>query len=113
MKKVLSVMLLVALIVALGSNVFASDIIGQIETATDSATPDMSPIMGSVGNVIKTIRNASVIIGVIILIILGLKYMMGSVEEKSGYQKSFIPLIVGIIVVMSATTIASFLFGLF
>ena len=113
MKKILSVMVLVALIVALGTNVFASDVITQIESAANTATPDMSPIMGSVGNIIKTIRNASVILGVIILIILGLKYMMGSVEEKAGYQKSLIPLVVGIIVVMSATTIVSFLFGIF
>ena len=39
--------------------------------------------------------------------------MMGSLEEKAEYKKSMIPLIVGIIVVMGATTIANVLFKTF
>jgi len=39
--------------------------------------------------------------------------MMGSLEEKAEYKKSMIPLIIGIVVVMSATTIAKLLFDTF
>ena len=45
--------------------------------------------------------------------ILGIKYMMGSVEEKADYKKSLVPLIVGIIVVMAATQIMTMIFGFF
>ncbi len=58
------------------------------------------------------IRNIAIIASVIILMVLGVKYMLGSVEEKAEYKKSFIPLIIGIILVVSATTIASFIFGM-
>lgn len=43
---------------------------------------------------------------------LGVKYMLGSVEEKAEYKKSFVPLIVGAVVVMAATQIATMLFSL-
>ena len=112
--KILTVVLLVAIIVMTVSNVFAAGtILNQIENSANSANVDTSSIAGMAGTIIAYLRNAAVIIGVIIIIILGIKYMTGSVEEKAGYQKSFIPLIVGIVVVVAATSIASFLFGLF
>lgn len=39
--------------------------------------------------------------------------MMGSLQEKAEYKKSMIPLVVGVIVVMGATTIAKLLFSTF
>ena len=48
----------------------------------------------------------------LLIAILGLKYMLGSVEEKADYKKSFVPLIVGAIVVMGATQIATMIFSL-
>lgn len=108
--KILSILFLVIMIVLTSSNVFASDLISQLEKETNEATPNMTPIMKPVGTVIATIRNAAVIIGVVILVILGIKYMLGSVEQKADYQKNLIPLVVGIVVVMTATQIAAFLF---
>ena len=64
------------------------------------------------GKVIGMIRNISVIAAVIIIMILGVKYMLGSVEEKAEYKKSFMPLIIGIVCVVAATTIASFIFNM-
>jgi len=39
--------------------------------------------------------------------------MMASLEEKAAYKKSMIPLIVGCLVAIGATTITKFLFGIF
>ncbi len=112
--KILTVVLLIAMIVLSVSEVFAaSGLISNIETAVNDSNVDMGSLPNTVGKVIAYIRNASILVGVIILIILGVKYMIGSVEEKAGYQKSFVPLVIGIIVVMAATSIASFLFSIF
>lgn len=111
--KILTIVLLVAMIVLSVSEVFAAGgLITNIEVASNT-TVNMGTLPQTIGKVIAYIRNAAIIIGVVIIIILGIKYMLGSVEEKAGYQKSFVPLIVGIIVVMAATSIASFLFSLF
>lgn len=112
--KILTIVLLVAMIVMSASNVFAGSVINEIEgSAANHQNDSMGDLPQTVGKVIAYIRNASILIGVVIIIILGIKYMLGSVEEKAGYQKSFVPLIVGIIVVMAATSIASFLFSIF
>lgn len=119
--KILTVMLLaITLVMFFSSNVLAastskaSGLISNIEKATNAAesTVDTSKFVSTAGKIIVLLRNFSIIAGVILIIVLGVKYMMGSVEQKSDYQKSFVPLIIGIILVIGATSIASFLFSL-
>ena len=52
-------------------------------------------------------------ISVIVLAILGVKYMLGSAEEKSTYKKSMIIYIIGAIVIFSAPTIVSIFYNVF
>ena len=112
--KIISTLLIAALLVVTLSQVcFAtnySQIIANLGTEADNATVDTSKISGTAAKVVKAIRNIAAIAAVVILSILGIKYMMGSTQEKAEYKKSFIPLIVGIIVVVAATSIATFLF---
>ena len=58
------------------------------------------------GKVIGLIQVASVVLAVILIAVFGFKFIMGSANEKADYQKSFIPLIVGLVVVFAATSIA-------
>jgi len=115
--KIISILMIAIMLCTLAIPVFASDT-SKILTDLDSdiktadvanATKDLSV---TAGKIIRLIRNAAVIIAVVLITILGIKYMMGSAEEKSGYQKSFIPLIVGIVVVVAAMQIATMLFGI-
>ncbi len=50
------------------------------------------------------IRNITAVASVLIIAFLGLKFMIGSAEERAEYKKSFIPLIIGILIVVAATT---------
>ncbi len=68
-------------------------------------------IKETVGKIIKLIRNVAVIAGVLILTVLGFKYMLGSAEEKADYKKSLVPLVVGIVVIMAAAQIMSMIFS--
>ena len=62
----------------------------------------------------KTITILSIIgsfISVIILIILGIKYMLGSVEEKAEYKKTLMPYIIGATFVFAASAIAGTIYN--
>ena len=48
---------------------------------------------------------------VIVLIILGLKYMMGSVEEKAAYKKTLLPYVIGAALVFAASAIAGIIYS--
>lgn len=62
--------------------------------------------------IIKIIRYAALIIAVVLIAVFGIKFMLGSAEEKAEYKKSFVPLIIGIVVVFGATYIAQVIFSI-
>ena len=63
------------------------------------------------GIILGAIRNVSAVVAVIALMIIGIKYMIGSVEERAEYKKTMIPYIIGCILVVSTTTIVSFIYN--
>ena len=53
---------------------------------------------------------SAVLIGVMILA-LGVKYMMGSTEEKAEYKKSFMPYFIGAVLIFAASNIAKIVYN--
>lgn len=81
------------------------DLIGS--NSTDNAEIE------KIGNdVIQILLTVAAIISVIVLIILGIKYMFGSVEEKAEYKKTLIPYVVGAGLVFASSSIASVVYNL-
>lgn len=64
-----------------------------------------------VGIILGAIRNISAVVAVITLMIIGFKYIVGSVEEKANYKKTLLPYIIGAVVAVSGTTIVSFIYN--
>lgn len=63
----------------------------------------------------KTITILSVIgslISVIVLIVLGIKYMLGSTEEKAEYKKSMLPYVIGAVFVFASSAIAGAIYNI-
>lgn len=59
-----------------------------------------------IGNqLIGIITTVGVVVAVIILLVLGIKYMMGSASEKAEYKKTMIPYLVGAILIFGASAI--------
>ncbi len=83
--------------------------VNTIQANGNSAAADDMVVV--VGRILGLVRNIAVVLAVVIIAYLGIKFIMGSPEEKSEYQKSFIPLVVGIVVVVGAVQIATMLFG--
>ena len=103
--------------------IMAMSILNTVVLGADAAIKNFSDGSGYQSNdiqgvaniaqkVLTAIRNISIIVAVIMISVLGVKYMVGSVEEKAGYKKAFIPMIVGAILVVSAAQIATMLFSL-
>ena len=61
-------------------------------------------------NIVSVITTIGIVASVIILIIIGLRYMLGSIEEKAQYKKSMIPYIIGAGLVFTASFIANIIY---
>lgn len=69
--------------------------------------------MEKVGSVIVSyITSAAMVIAVVMIAVLGIKYMIGSAEEKADYKKTLVPLLVGAILVFGASAVAKIIVGL-
>lgn len=88
------------------------DGVNQAAGTTDLGTTG-DTLKSKAGTILAYIRNIAAIAGVIIISILGVKYIVGSVEQKAEYKKNFMPLIVGILIVVLAAQIAKMLFSVF
>ena len=114
-KKVFKILTAVLAILLVVGFVFTTANAAEIKPADikPDFTADDGGLLAKAGQIMGFIRNITVVGGVLILMVLGFKYMTGSLEEKADYKKSLIPLIVGVLVVMSATTIMTFIINFF
>ncbi len=80
-------------------------------TFKGNASANVSGITNIGNQIITIVSTVGSVVSVIILVILGLKYMMGSAEEKAEYKKTLMPYIIGAALVFAASAIAGIIFG--
>lgn len=66
-----------------------------------------------VNNVLGTIQVIGTVISVVAIIVIGIKYMTGSVESKASYKKVMIPYIVGAFLIFGISNIVPILYNIF
>lgn len=61
--------------------------------------------------IVSAVRTVGVVVAVASLSVIGIKYMLGSVEEKAEYKQTMIPYFIGIALVVAVTVIPSIIFN--
>lgn len=67
-------------------------------------------LVDKTSSLLGAINTIGIIVSMIALIAIGIKYMLGSVEEKAEYKKTMIPYIIGFVLLMTCTTIANLIY---
>lgn len=113
MTKVLAMILLVMMMVAMvATPVMAAKVEVNVtpKQMLGDSTVDTSGI-STVGNKLITIlTTVGIVVSVIVLVVLGIKYMMGSAEEKAEYKKTLMPYVIGAGLVFAASSIAQIVY---
>ena len=91
------------------TSVFAADV--SFDSLSANYQGNSDKLVSKANNIMGLIRNVAIIASVIILMVLGVKYMLGSVEEKAEYKKTVIPYLVGAILIFAASNLASMIYG--
>ena len=109
--KIIATLLLAVMIISMFSTVFAADPKAGV-TDPGSLSGTGTDKFDSIGKrIIGMVQAIGSIVSVLILVVLGIKYMMGSAEEKAEYKKTLLPYIIGAALVFAASTIASVVFN--
>ena len=64
-------------------------------------------------NFITILQAIGVVLSVVILIVVGIKYMLGSAEQKSEYKKTLVPYIIGAALIFAASIFAQAIYDFF
>ena len=100
------VILIIITISSLMATISYADIINPNDYNPNSSTEEPpEKLTNIVGIIATTIQTIGVILSVIVIGLLGIKYMTGSVEEKADYKKSMIPFLVGTVLIVAVGTI--------
>lgn len=86
-----------------GSGSDSSSTVDGLFEGGDANTEQLENVGASLVDIITTV---GIIVAVIVLLIIGIKYLMGSASEKAEYKKTMIPYLVGAVIIFGASAIA-------
>ena len=111
--KVISTLLLTIMLVAsIAGTVLAVDpntVLNGLNGNGNVQTNDLTKVSN---NIVTIIQVVGIVIAVIVLLVIGIKYMMGSASEKAEYKKTMIPYIVGAVLIFAGTSLVRVIYSL-
>lgn len=105
--KILTTVTLALMLIMTVTNVFAL----TPSEVTASTTQADNDIMNFGGKILSAITTTGIVLSVIVLAVIGIKYMLGSAEEKAEYKKTLMPYLVGAGLIFGASTIAQIVYN--
>jgi len=105
MKKQILIFLinLILVLFLISSTVFGT-LIDEFDKSID--TSGSSDLKDTGATILGVIRVAGTIVAVAMIMILGVKYMLGSADQKAEYRKTMLPYFIGAILIFTATSLA-------
>ena len=111
--KVISTLLLaIMLVTSIAGTVLAVDpntVLNGLNGNGNVQTNDLTKVGN---NIVTIIQVVGIVIAVIVLLVIGIKYMMGSASEKAEYKKTMIPYIVGAVLIIAGTSLVRVIYSL-
>lgn len=109
--RIITTLILLTCIVMISTLSFAATAAPNPNGFTGNSTTNVAGISNIGNQIITIVSTVGSIASVIVLVILGLKYMMGSAEEKAEYKKTLMPYIIGAGLVFAASAISGIVFS--
>ena len=112
--KIISIALVIMMALLSVSNVVlaAPDLSSQIKDMANGSGKQPTEILNLGKSIVTIMQTVGIVVAVVVLLVLGIKYMMGSAEEKAEYKKTMIPYLVGAVLIFASTTIVNVVYNL-
>lgn len=113
LSKIFSIVTIAIMLVTTMSSVaFAANgiEIGGITINPNTDTNAATKVNTLGANILGVIQTVGTVVAIVVLIVLGIKYMMGSAEEKAEYKKTLVPYVIGAVIVLAASNVVVWIF---
>lgn len=112
LKKVVKIIMILAMLFLIGTTISLAKIDTDLYKPTDLTGSDYEEAFALGGTLVSGIQLVGTVIAILGIMILGIKYMVGSVEEKAEYKKTLIPYIIGCVFIFAISNIVSIIYQL-
>lgn len=113
--KLLSVILIIMLLITMTTPIVMADgddtAIKPSSIDGKTSTVDVNGVTTLGNDIVRVITTIGTVVSVVILVVLGIKYMMGSAEEKAEYKKTLMPYAIGAGLVFAASMVATVVYN--
>lgn len=107
-----TILLTIMLVTSIAGVVFAApDIDKTIGDIVGAKAGDTTKVTNIGGKIINIIQVVGIVAAIAVVLIIGIKYMTGSVEQKAEYKKVMIPYIIGAVLLVAGTSIVKVIFN--
>lgn len=111
-KKILIILINLILILFVLSNiVFASGLIDEFDKSVVTNGKSANDVKDKAGEIVGLIQVVGTIVSVGMLTFLGIKYVLGSADQKAEYRKSMFPYFVGSILIFGVSNITQIIYS--
>ena len=110
-KKMIIIFIMICMYIIMINNYSFSFVLnpGGYEPASTTDASQTTKLQNIANDIISPLRFIGTIVSVIALMIIGVKYMLGSVEEKAEYKKTMKPYIIGAFMLFGITNLLGIL----
>ena len=112
--KILSIVLMVIMVLTFSANIVNAaadeDVVDDLFNKGNADTGNLESVGANIVDIVTTI---GIIVAVVVLLVLGIKYMMGSASEKAETKQLIPPYVVGCVIVFGAFAIWKIVVELF
>ena len=115
MKKIKIVSILVLVVMFIGCSytfVQGANLLEQFNSEVNEDDLSAGNITILVQRIVQIISYIGSALSVIVIVVIGIKYMLGSAEEKAEYKKTLTPYVVGCIIIFSGSAIVQVIYNL-
>ena len=109
-KKMLIVLINIILMLYITSTIVHGNLIDTFEGSVDTSGSGATDVADKAGKIVGIIQVVGTMVSVGMLIVLGIKYMMGSAEEKAEYKKTLLPYFIGAILIFGTVNITQIIY---
>lgn len=96
-----------------GTISFASQTLNTNEYKTDLQYDEASYLFNKGAVILKLLRNIAAVVSVVTLSIIGVRYMVGSIEQRAEYKQTMMPVVIGCILIGALSAILSLIQSIF
>ena len=110
MVKIFTSIIVLMMVISISISSFALEPGNMKGNTSTQGTTEITNVGNSIIGILQVV---GIVLSVVILIVLGIKYMMGSAEEKAEYKKTMMPYIVGAALIFAASALAQVIYQFF